>query len=115
MEALVRIVDRDAAEDESKRGDVITVQSDGWPWSVAERTNPDWIIIRITGFLNTDRDAAVAVGRNFTQGRFRRREWMLDLDNAPGAARFAWPRKSESVTMTRAGAASILKQKPAMA
>lgn len=114
MEALVRIIDRSAAEDDSKRGDVICVQPDGWAWSEAERTNPDWLIIKVTGLLNTDRDTMHATGRNFPQGRVRRREWHLDLDNAPLPARFRHPRKAESVTITRAVAASMLKAKPAM-
>lgn len=110
----MRLIDRSADEADSKRGDVITVQADGWAWSQAERTNPDWLIIKVASFLGTDRDAVLAVGRNFPQGRFRRREWMLDLDNAPLPGRFAWPRKSESVTMTRLAVVSILVQKPAM-
>lgn len=114
MEALVRIVDRSADEADSKRGDVIVVQPDGWAWSQEERTNPDWLIIKVASFLGTDRDTALATGRNFPQGRFRRREWMLDLDNAPIPGRFTWPRKNESVTMTRLAVVSILKKKPAM-
>jgi len=114
MEALVRIIDRSAAEHDSKRGDVVTVQADGWAWSQEERTNPDWLIIKVGSFLGTDRDTALATGRNFPQGRFRRREWRLDLDNAPLPGRFTHPRKSESVTMTRLAVVSILKQKPAM-
>lgn len=114
MEALVRIIDRSAAEDDSKRGDVICVQPDGWAWSDAERTNPDWLIIKVASFLGTDRDTALATGRNFPAGRFRRREWKLNLDNAPLPGRFTWPRKTESVTMTRLGVVAILVQKPAM-
>lgn len=114
MEALVRIVDRSSAEDDAHRGDVVETHPDGWAWSQAELTNPDWIIIQISGFFNTDSDAALATARKFPAGRFRRREWKLDLDNAPFPSRFAWPRKTQKVTMTRLAVVSILVQKPAM-
>jgi hypothetical protein len=32
-------------ETASQRGDVIAIQADGWAWSDAERSNPDWIIV----------------------------------------------------------------------
>lgn len=112
MEALVRLIDRSGREDDSKRGDVICVQADGWAWSNEERTNPDWLIIKVADLLGTDRDTALSVGQNFPLGRFRRREWFLDLDNAPLPGRFTHPRKQESVTMTRIGIASILTRKP---
>ena len=114
VEILVRLVDRSAAESDSKRGDVVTVQADGWEWSQAERTSPDWLIIKTAGLLATDRDTLIACAQNFPLGKFRRREWRLDLDNAPLPGRFAWPRVSESVTMTRVALVSILKRKPAM-
>lgn len=114
MEALVRIIDRGPGEDDAKRGDVVEVHADGWEWSEAERTNPDWLIIKVASFLGTDRDTVLATRRNFPAGRFRRREWKLNLDNAPLPGRFTWPRKTESVTMTRLGVVAILVQKPAM-
>ena len=51
MELLIRIVDKQPAtstmhETASQWGDVITVCADGWQWSAAELTNPDWIIVR---------------------------------------------------------------------
>lgn len=52
-EMLVRLYDKYTGKDPvtlaktTKRGDVIVVQDDGWPWSPAERKSPDWIIISV--------------------------------------------------------------------
>ena len=50
MELLIRITDKQPIvsmdyEKSSQRGDVICACPDGWAWSAAERTNPDWIIV----------------------------------------------------------------------
>jgi hypothetical protein len=46
MEFLVRIVDKSAAIDGSKAGDVIAFKPDGWAWTPAEKSNPAWVIVR---------------------------------------------------------------------
>ena len=51
MELLIRVTDKHPVvstqyEEASQRGDVIASCPDGWSWSLAERNNPDWIIIR---------------------------------------------------------------------
>ena len=51
MELLIRITDKQPViaaiyEQSSQRGDVICAMPDGWQWSEAERTNPDWIIVK---------------------------------------------------------------------
>jgi hypothetical protein len=54
-EMLVRIVDKTNPEDPyldsrlTKRGDVIAVQPDGWPWSAAERAGNPWAIVTLPG------------------------------------------------------------------
>lgn len=113
MELLVRIIDRSAAENDSKRGDIIAVQPDGWAWTDAERTNPDWVIIKVASLLDTDRYTMLSV-QPPQNGRFRRRDWFLDLASANLPARFNHPRRQESVTMTRAALVSLLKAKPAL-
>lgn len=50
-ELLIRVVDKTHADPMkdvklTKRGDVICVQEDNWPWSEAEKTNPDWRIFK---------------------------------------------------------------------
>lgn len=114
MELLVRIVDRSEAESDSKRGDVIAVQPDGWAWTDAERTNPDWLIIKVANLLATDRDTMVSTAQQFPAGRFRRREWGLDFSGAPLPGRFDHPRRQESVTITRVALVSFLARKPAL-
>lgn len=51
-ELAVMIVDRSVDDPyvdvkAYKTGDVITIQEDGWPWSAAELTNPDWRIVHL--------------------------------------------------------------------
>lgn len=54
-ELLIRI--RDKVNQDSiyldcsclKRGDVVTVQRDGWPWGDKELSNPDWRILAVPG------------------------------------------------------------------
>lgn len=113
MELLVRLVDKTAAEDASKRGDVVSACPDGWPWSAEERTNPDWLIINV-GIIDSERGALLTQAQIFPQGRFRRREWFIDFTQLALPSRFDWPRKQESVTITRLGFINAITQKPAM-
>ncbi len=58
-ELLVRRVDKVHADfymnaKQTKRGDVITVQADGWPWGTKEVNNPAWIIIKVPGVDPSD-------------------------------------------------------------
>ena len=113
MEILARLVDKAADERASKRGDVVSIVPDGWTWSIAERTNPDWIIINV-GIIDTDRDALMAQAPTFPLGRFRRREWFIDFSKLAAPNRFNWPRTQESVTITRLGFIVAITQKPAL-
>ena len=45
MELMIRIVDRSPAIDDSKSGDVICANPDGWAWSKTELLNPEYVII----------------------------------------------------------------------
>jgi hypothetical protein len=51
-ELLVRVVSKLNPDDVykdvklTKRGDVIMVVPDGWGWSIEEKTNPDWRIVK---------------------------------------------------------------------
>jgi len=114
MENLVRIVDKGAAEDCSKRGEAIATEPIGFAWSEAERTNPDWIILVVNGMINTDRAIMHGNARNLPNGRFRRRDWLIDLDALPNPERFAWPRQHEKVTLTRREFVAALKRLPDM-
>jgi len=54
-ELLVRIVDKVNPNDPAldlqclKRGDVVTIGEDGWPWSGKELSNPDWKVMYFPG------------------------------------------------------------------
>lgn len=88
-ELLVRTVDK-VNEDFylncacTKRGDVIAVQDDGWPWGKEERANPEWTIIKVPGvpaekflsFLAPEPETNSKVPSRTRQ----RRAFKLDLD-----------------------------------
>lgn len=51
-ELLVRRVDKTHTDfylntKQTKRGDVIVVQPDDWPWGIKELSHPEWIIVRV--------------------------------------------------------------------
>lgn len=93
-EMLVRVVDKvndDPYLDAkcSKRGDVITIQPDGWMWSRLELKSPIWRIIKVPGvsvaqaevFLTPEVDADPANPSAVLQ----RRAHKIDLDALPDA------------------------------
>ena len=62
MELLIRINDRDSADRQlycsmTRRGDVIAAQPDGWVWSTAELTNPEWRILKMPTLTQAEADA----------------------------------------------------------
>ncbi len=76
MELLIRIIDKHPAvsveyERASQRGDVICAMPDGWEWSQAERSNPDWIIVS-AAITETECDALLESGRE-GEPQYRRR------------------------------------------
>jgi hypothetical protein len=64
MELLIRIKDKEQPDKElaqraSKAGDVIAACPDGWAWTEAEKTNPEWRIIQVP-LLEVEKDALLA-------------------------------------------------------
>lgn len=59
-ELLVMLTDKASDPDPAidllhmKRGFVISVCSDGWAWSPAELTNPDWVVVQVAGVSVAD-------------------------------------------------------------
>jgi len=92
-EMLLRVVDKINDTDPvldahcTKRGDVIVICPDGWPWSATERTNPDWKIVKVpgvavdalTGFL------AEEPGDHQVNPKLRRRGKTFDVQSWAGA------------------------------
>lgn len=91
-EMLVRVVDKISADPYlnaklTKRGDVISVQPDGWVWGKEEQKNPDWRIVKLPGvsvtnasqFVAPEKDADPKNPSRVLQSRAAR----LDLDNLP--------------------------------
>ena len=83
---LVQVVDKKNADPYVdvgcyKRGDVIVICPDGHPWSEAERTNPDWTILKVPGAV--DRHAGLLKGEPGDprlDRMLRRRAHSIDLD-----------------------------------
>lgn len=76
MELLIRLVDKQPAghelwEKASQRGDVISVCPDGWAWSEAERTNPEWLIVTAE-ITEIESDGLLESGRP-NEPQYRRR------------------------------------------
>lgn len=109
MEALIRVADKGVGEDCSKAGDVISICPDGWPWSPAELSNPDWRIVRVN-ILQAQADAFLAKSNNANVKR--RREWMIDFSLLPNPALFAGDRTQAIITLTRAQVVAAAVKKP---
>jgi len=62
MELLVRLEDRGDPTDPTtaKRGDVIDIRPDGWPWSERERNHPARRLIRVPDLTPADAQALLA-------------------------------------------------------
>lgn len=87
-EMIVRMADKVNRESPyldvkcTKRGDVIAICEDGWPWSKAELTNPDWTLVKVTGVLASDLSAYLAAepGDPKVNQMLQRRAFYFDLD-----------------------------------
>ena len=108
MEILIRVVDKGAAEDCSKAGDIIATVPNGWQWSNAELTNPDWRIVR-TNILQTQADAFLA---KTTTNTNHRRDWKIDFSLLPDPSLFEGPRTQGIITLTRAQIVAAAVRKP---
>lgn len=109
MEVLIRVVDKGVAEDCSKAGDVISICADGWAWSSAELTNPDWRIVSVN-ILKAQADAFLAKTNDPLVKR--RREWMVDFSLLPNPALFSGERTQAIITLTRAQVVAAAVKKP---
>ena len=112
-ELLVRVKDKSADPDPardammSKRGHVIACQPDGWPWSQAERTNPDWIIVKMPGVDPNDYAAMtrpvtkVAVLPSDGAAVVARRAFSLDMAKVPQLAIASGASRAADATVSR--------------
>ncbi len=71
---------------QTKRGDVICVQPDGWPWGTKELANPDWIILLVPGVSPEDLSGLLAAEPETNPAQPSRmlqpRAFKLDLDHS---------------------------------
>lgn len=126
-ELLVRVVDKINEADFykdcqcTKRGDVITIQEDGWAWGKKELSNPDWRIIKFPGVPASEMSAflqpELAPDPANPPKTLQRRAFKFDVDHPslPAAIKNAIADdKVETVTapaQTRATDFKVLKPK----
>jgi hypothetical protein len=114
-ELLIRVVDKVQpdpvkAERLLRAGDVVSVCPDGWPWTVIERTNSEWRIIRVN-LLATTVEALIARSSNPLVRR--RREWKLDFSLLPNPSLVSGARTQEIVPLTRQQVVAAVVKKAA--
>jgi hypothetical protein len=98
-ELLVRVVDKVNHSDPyanakcTKRGDVIVVQRDGWPWGVQEQLDKQYRIVKVPGLSVDDASSLLAgepeVDPQNPSRMLQARLFRLDLD-AFDAATCTW-------------------------
>lgn len=114
-ELLVRVVDKtnpnDAAADRllPKAGDVIDVHPDGWAWSKAELSNPEWRILRIPDLDVGSLDDLMQPIMDATGALNRRRRKGFNL-TAPDLARLI-AEGQQVITLTGAARTAALNSR----
>lgn len=122
MMALVRVVSRRVADPYQdcklmKRGDVIAVGPDTWPWSPIERTHIEWRLFTVTGISDAEIQAWTVGEKSQTlqeSRMLRKRAFYLDLDALPAASIAlidAVPRNDAPLTFTRNQMRQIVTEK----
>lgn len=124
-ELLVRVTDKPRTGDPRKdcqrsgRGDVIVAQPDGAYWSRAERSNPDWLILKVPGMTLaegvalTAAEPVIGTKQRGPANRYRhRRLFRLDVTALIGP--HPGRRVCEVKTLTLAAVRAVKQQKPAV-
>ena len=98
----------------TKRGDVIAIQPDGWPWGSAELTDPAYRIVQVSGIDVEDLSAFLAPELDVDPGHpsrtLQRRGFKFDLDafRATGTAALrAWLDDDRRASGTRRVTATL--------
>lgn len=97
-EVLIRVLDKVNPNDPYldcklfKRGDIVTIQDDGWVWTPEEKSNPDWRIIKFTAIPLAQAisylDPQLDVDKANPSRMLRRRKFSFDIDNLTLPAAF---------------------------
>ena len=89
-EVLLRVIDKvneDPYKDCKllKKGDVVIICPDGWSWSIEEKTNPDWRILKLPNiskeFAEAFTSPEIDTDPQNPSNVLRRRSHFFDLDN----------------------------------
>ena len=127
-ELLIRIRDKETHPNpyvdvqRSKRGDVISVCPDGWAWTPAELTNPEWRIVKVIGLDDevVQQLLRPEPGDPRLNKMLRRRQYKIDVDFAslPKAGKDYLrddTRSAASITISKALAKSLVTLKTPLA
>ncbi len=87
-ELLVRVKDKvnpDSPQLDAKclkAGDVVVACPDGWEWSELEKSNPDWLIVKVPGMSMEEAKTFTApeVGDRLVNPMLRQRAFKIDLE-----------------------------------
>lgn len=66
-----------------KRGDVITIQREGWGWTQTELNNPDWRIIKLNLPVNVILSLLAPEEGEFAHRIARKRKYDIDVSAIP--------------------------------
>lgn len=121
-ELLVRVVDKindDPYLDAKclKRGDVVVVCPDGWPWGKHEQHNPDWRILKVPGVSVTALQGFLApepeTDPENPSAMLQARAFRLNLDAGPLAPlQGRRDRALHRVSLTQADLLALKQAKP---
>ncbi len=96
-EVLFRVVDKTNPDPlidckMSKRGDIVVIVPDGWGWTPAELTNPDWRIVKFPNVAQATAEAFAMPEQDADPAHpsrmLRRRAFMFDMTNVGLPAAF---------------------------
>ena len=112
MEILIAVVDNGTELDGIKIGEVITIQPDGWAWTSAELTNPDWRIISapiLATSASTFMQEYISPQFRVSGMKYPRKKFLADLTAFPIPAKFQGARTGAIITLTRAQMLAVAK------
>lgn len=112
-EALIAITDRLPSSDPNYALnylalDIIVVCDDGWAWSEAELTNPDWRVLKVPGVSTSYAAQFSATRIDQVTGRLTRlRDWCFDSAQVPTAV-MTYLANHQVITLTAAQASTAM-------
>ena len=102
MEILLAVTANGPAIDNIQAGEVITIQPDGWGWTDAELSNPNWHIISapiLPSHANTLLMAHTRIDLQVGGVKYPRKAYLLNLSAMPNPTLFNGSRTQPMVVL----------------